>query len=53
MERVRHDRTFLLENQKAETLGIDHRIFDQYDPAHPPCRAGAVPKDGPSAGITC
>lgn len=36
---------------KAETLNIDLRIFDQYD-LHIHVPAGAVPKDGPSAGIT-
>lgn len=35
----------------ADLLDIDYRIFDQYN-LHIHVPAGAVPKDGPSAGIT-
>ncbi|MFM7430210.1 MAG: S16 family serine protease, partial [Flammeovirgaceae bacterium] len=41
--------SFLKSN--AESLKIDYRIFQQYD-LHIHVPAGAVPKDGPSAGIT-
>lgn len=42
-----------LSNLKANAsrYGIDHRVFDAYD-LHIHFPAGAVPKDGPSAGIT-
>jgi ATP-dependent Lon protease len=35
----------------AQAFHIDHRVFQQYD-LHVHVPAGAVPKDGPSAGVT-
>lgn len=41
--------SFLKSN--VDMLGLDYRVFDHYD-LHVHVPAGAVPKDGPSAGIT-
>ncbi|MDW3194066.1 MAG: endopeptidase La [Cytophagales bacterium] len=41
--------SFLKSN--VDLLGLDYRVFDHYD-IHVHVPAGAVPKDGPSAGIT-
>lgn len=35
----------------AEEIGVNHKVFEGYD-LHVHVPAGAVPKDGPSAGIT-
>lgn len=35
----------------ADKLGVDYRVFERYD-LHIHVPAGAVPKDGPSAGVT-
>lgn len=35
----------------ADKIGLDYKLFDHYD-LHIHVPAGAVPKDGPSAGIT-
>jgi ATP-dependent Lon protease len=35
----------------ADSLNINYKVFDQFD-LHVHVPAGAVPKDGPSAGIT-
>lgn len=52
-EVMKESATIALEYIKshAETLGIDSKIFDEKN-IHIHVPAGAVPKDGPSAGVT-